>query len=246
MASHNRATRDKALKERGYYLKMYSFKKRQSQLLNPRSKPGVLYSDLQWSLSTKQGAEALLQEYETEGEGTLTSPYGIIQKHELDVQAIEKHFERLRQSRINSGHKPPKVMPKDMQQLYDEALAMLDIKKEERDKIANIVSEYQQAVQKERKRRILSDGPCGTTQGVGDRMKEIDGQQVQLSTDGILYIDDPESPYHKMTVMDYREYICEPASKIRKKEGRKKNPQLPWPDDVKKYEPNTSAEIVED
>jgi hypothetical protein len=95
---------------------------------------------------------------------------------------------------------------------------------------------------------VLKYGPQGT--GKGEPLRELDGQTITLREDGVLFINDERSPYHLMSVLDYREYLIMPfllsrSSTVKNKFGQEvkistrgrgitRENLPPWPSSVPK------------
>ena len=190
------------------------------------------------AMSTMKGCQVMLEEYdrvvEWEDGNDPGDNLGKIQAAKLAVEEIEQDFKAHQQRRVNLGYEPPKEMDASTQQKYDEALARLDVLLEERDRVAEKLKAF---VEEEREKRLLQHGPRGD--GKGDPLREIDGQFISIK-DERLVIDDKRSPYHGMSVPDYRKHVQEPWCKARKKAGKsflttvKKEQLPPWPEGVKK------------
>ncbi len=195
------------------YFCRYNVRKEQSPVLNPTK-----YS-LNWtalSLSDENGLRRGLEEYERRGNPDAASDYyGKIQIAEMAAEKKEEEFERFKQQKVNLGYRPPTEMPSDMRERYEEALAELDVVKEEACKIKSALLKWGKKKQEDSDRQVLYYGPIG--HGKGDPLREIDGQTVKQNKNGILNIDDHRSPYNKMRVVDYRERIVLPF--IRQRQG---------------------------
>ncbi len=185
---------------------------KQSPILNP-SAYAINYSAL--SMSHKEGLRNLLHTYERKGlERNEDRPFGILELAKLEVEGVEKEFEKLKQSAVNSGKIPPDKMPEDLADKYMQARIKLSLKSEERQKIKKLLEKFEQEEQQKAGNHVLYYGPCGG--GKGDPLREIDGQTVKQNKGGVLVIDDPRSPYDKMKVVDYRERVIKPFVKQRK------------------------------
>jgi len=131
----------------GPYKAAYNSFKINSPILNPQK--GL--ANEEFANRTSKALQDLLLKYTKEGNpqknegGTL----GRIQAAQEKVNNLEFQFQRYKQRRINQGHAAPQEMPKHLLNEYHEALAWLDIKKEEADKLRKLIKEKETSEQRE-------------------------------------------------------------------------------------------------
>jgi len=219
----------------GPYKAAYEGFKINSPILNPQNGR----ANEEFAHRTLKALQGLLLKYTKEGDpqknaGTL----GWIQAAQEKVNNLEFEFQRYTQRSINQGYAAPEEMPKHLLNDYHEALAWLDIKKEEADKLRKLIKEKEtsekQEMEHRRRREVLRFGPQGN--GAGNPLREIDGQNVAIDEDGELGICEEHSPYNGMKVRNYREFIVKPF--LKKRSGMSRTQTIPrsklpaWPKEV--------------
>lgn len=132
---------------------------------------------------------------------------------ELDVLQIE--FLNYQQTQINQGFRKPETWPANLKEQKLKLEARLDVYNEEVAWLERAIARW--VDEKEESRDVLNRGCVQSGRLYGGVLVELDGQRIGISKKGVLYVDDNQSPYDGMSVVDYREKICS-AFRIMEKE----------------------------
>jgi len=247
------------------YDKTYDRLTMESLILNPGGKTSA---DVQnfgtyHMLQSKEGIERLLEEWRGEA-GDIKRAYMLgreevpsrLKEAEDAVEKINEKFARLKQQAVNSGHYPPKEMPKEMQEELLKAEAVEDIVRAEIRRLESNLEKFPATNIETHELPCLPYGPIGSGKKRRGVLRWLDGQDVLPDSEGVLRIKDTRSPYHGMRCADYFETVVAPYLKERDKlleeyeievsrareQGNdpstivKRRPPLPaWPEGVKKY-----------
>jgi len=121
------------------------------------------------------------------------------------LQSFDVAFEQLQQDRINQGRPPITEWPSDLQAEKARFEARIIVANEEYQWLQERFKIASESVEKEQNpgmppNRKNWNGSRVLVQGI---LKQIDGQLVDLSNDGILIIEDQRSPYDQMPVWRY-------------------------------------------
>lgn len=179
--------------------------------------------------------------YRDEEKETYLATIPLIEKQ---LKQLERQFEAENQIRINTGVKPMEEMPSYLLEEKVTMEAKLDLYKEELDEVERLLSEMDKKQEKIHNEKIKNLKPIGIKKLKGGIVSIIDGQNVSITIEGFLIINDPASPYHGVFVDDYSEYVVKPyqAEKRKKEElyqktgKRQGNPKLPkLPKDCPNY-----------
>lgn len=137
------------------------------------------------------------------------------------LEKIEENFERSKVDCRRVGKPEPEKLPADLQKLKLEGEARLDVLKEELAHIRGILKEGA-AKEAEAKddQQLLYYGPKGAGRLRDSILTEIDGQAVIVDDEGTLLINCKKSPYHNMTVENYRKLVVEPFLKAQRQKHR--------------------------
>jgi len=126
---------------------------------------------------------------------------------------LEKQFQRYRQQRINNGFAmipdSPESYPPELKKKLQTLQAKEDVFNEEVSFLTKALEVYANSKKVEQDRSVLKYGCKQVAKGGGElgSIRIIDGQNVSL-IGGIPVINDSQSPYDGMAVMDYRSVIC--------------------------------------
>jgi hypothetical protein len=172
-----------------------------SAILNPKSRSYM--NPATWRLASKNGIEGLLKELGGQAERAAAL-----------LGTMDTEFENRKVTARRQGAPEPEELPQDLKNLKFETEARLDVTREEIDYLRPILAKLEAQEEKERDTcYLLPRGPVGAGKLRGGVLSEIDGQPVTSNWKGVLVIDCKKSPYHKMTVEDYREHIAKPFRK---------------------------------
>lgn len=136
-----------------------------------------------------------------------------------DIKEVKEQFKRYQQKRINSGYECPKNVDENWPSvLLEKRLkleAELDVVDEEIETLDLMVGKIHERKRQQEIKDVLKYGLKGNIKLWGFKapkpemievIKEIDGQEVRMHN-GILIILDDRSPYHGMSVIEYRK-LC--------------------------------------
>lgn len=133
----------------------------------------------------------------------------LIPSHVEKLRNIHWRFKKWGQEQVKKGLtlEPPKDWPADMLEQRLRIEAVLDVRRKELYKVKELLKEKNAAKRKKEEEKMLRHGPAGIGIRHDPRSSkpwELDGQPVRHSEDGVPYIHCEQSPYHRMTVFDYR------------------------------------------
>ena len=211
-----------------------------SPFLNERTRSRDLHQS-GWTLESRNQLMNRVQEYEEK----------IIPELSENVKLIKEDFKKFQDQKVADGYKRPSQMSEELQERFDLASAMLNIAFEEKWAIQRLADTKTVKEARRKDHEFLRYGPRGVVLGrITETSGEVDGQQARL-VNGIPTITDKRSPWHLMSVADYREYVCKPwkleRAKLQEKRyqeailkgiplgklGGRREPKLPgWPDEV--------------
>lgn len=153
---------------------------------------------------------------------------------EEDLVEVEKDFQRHKQNQINSGNEPTEQWPANLLEKRQRLEASISVRRDELVWLASRIEELKAEVVEEKqydfkKKHPLNWPPGGSLRG--GVLESINGQRCSVGNDGILFIDEPESPYNQLLVhmfkglimmplgAEYR-YRCREETKLAKAENR--------------------------
>jgi hypothetical protein len=180
-----------------------------SPILSPSNMPNSLMQ-----FYDKSGCESALVELEgTDADGMFVNNEGIKKMSALtqarqELDQIEERFRSYRQQRVDGGYGLPNE-PKELFEARVRAEAKLDVVNQEIKKLKERLQSFTDAEEKEREQKVLQFGCRGSGRLQGGILREIDFQQV-TRIHGVLVITDPLSVFRGLSVIDYRQRICEP------------------------------------
>jgi hypothetical protein len=230
--NRNRTHKDKALKARGHYQTRYDYRREESSFLVPK-KPNRFVDDNQLQLNSRDGVQALIADYERQANGRAV-PAGKIEEAEQAVAAIEERFQRWKAQQLALGYDEPAGMPEDLQREHDEALAELDVRREELDKLyehLDAIEEQETEARRIKVRKQLGNqrlmtewdhqwgGPRTVIDAQFLALLLPDGQLAKgfnprdnedvrkMPRDSLPIIDDPASPFDGLSLADYRKRV---------------------------------------
>jgi hypothetical protein len=131
----------------------------------------------------------------------MTALIPLIQKKLSD---LENMFAEHKKNRIKQGFNPSDIMPKEMMNEFYTLHARLFVYETEVEFLKKQLSEFVEKEEAESDSKVLIYGLQGYGKLSGGVLSTIDGQKVE-EIDGIMVIVDKRSPYHGMSVPDYRE-----------------------------------------
>lgn len=216
------------------YDKIFDHRKLQSPILSPEK---FAHSSVTFSMGNKAGLEGLVEEWSDK-----------LLKAVERCTEIDHQFERTKQKAVNEGRKPPEDMPKDMMEELHRRQARWDVAAEEYNLLKRQLADFTEREKRGADEAVLRRGPRGIGKIKNGVLCEVDGQNVSQDAKGVLFIDDPRSPYDGMTAVDYTETVVKPWKRAQAKaqrleyeaahaEGREaKKIHVPWPgrpDDVR-------------
>ena len=120
------------------------------------------------------------------------------------LEKVDADFKIYSQERVNQGYARPSEMPTNLAEKQAEAEAALDIIEDELALCNRLLKEYSEKVSVIRDENMLKRGLQQSGKLRGGFLVEMDYQRVGINADGILIIDDSNSPYDGMGVTDYR------------------------------------------
>lgn len=129
------------------------------------------------------------------------------------IKKIEQEFKNYQQNQINHGYDKPEQMPAEMEAEKFRLEARVDVMLEEVDFLQERLTKYEEEVEKSDLSKMLTNGPHGNGRLSGGILAEIDGQKIKV-VKGNLVIQDENSPYNGIAVIDYRKLICEPWAEL--------------------------------
>lgn len=124
------------------------------------------------------------------------------------VEAVARAFEEHKLKCKRLGMREPKELPPDLLEPRLLAEARVDCIVMEIASLKELLARAEASEQKIMDDKVLMYGPWGS--GVGEPVRQIDGQPVVIDEEGYPRIDCQKSPYHGMKVCDYRDYVRRP------------------------------------
>lgn len=126
-----------------------------------------------------------------------------------NLRDVYKEFNRWQTEQVQGGYSLEKPT-KWSQELLEKRLkaeALLDVRLTEKKAIELRIKQLKTLQEREQSKNILPNGTQGRIGYSDNRIVEADRQRVSY-TNGIPFIDEPTSPYHKMPIVYYRR-MCE-------------------------------------
>lgn len=200
---------------------------------------------LVWQL---EGAGPEGKFYDTGGHLTLAA----IPSLQADLKQLEERWEEIQEEKRKEGWTEEPKLPSDMLNKRLELEAYLDVREEELETLKGWIAKIDEKLEKERGSEVLAQGIRMTGQLRNNKLILLDGQRISQTEEGEYYIDDENSKYDGMSLVDYRklfEQVCQWRKKQMKqarkdkKEGKRskpvpqriKGPLPPWPANAKNY-----------
>ena len=188
-----------------------------SQILNPM---GNQVSWLVFEMGDEHGVSGLLQEYKAK-----------LAYAEKVVAQCDQQFENLKAARANQGRATPRQRDRREELEFMDALAVVDVTGEEVDRLQTLLGKFTERRRATEAASVLKYGPVGIGKlGSTGVLSVIDGQVVAINAEQLLVINDPRSPYHGMSVADYKEHLVRPWLAAHKRTSAVDRASLPpWP-----------------
>lgn len=192
-------------------------------------------------LTSARGVRDLIAQYDRER--TAEQDPGFTQNAQDAVQAVEREWSEHRRRCRAQGQPTPKRMPPETRERHDAARARLDVAKEERDRLGELLDGFISENRRDRRAGILRKLGSGTVKTEHDietglyrttldaqfvsladanghvldqTFNPRDGNHVDQMPDGAgPIIHDRASPYRGMSLADYREHVAEPLKQYR-------------------------------
>lgn len=216
------------------YTNFYIRYKMGSRVLNPNDTPGMdsIFFDkenITTELLTRLG-DQFGKYFRGSSEVTAYVPY-----LELRLIEIDERFKAYQRQRVNTGYPEPTDMPKHLLEEKLNYEARLDITNVEIEFLTKKLKAFTDVEEEKIEGECLEYGCLGNgrfhgthaiNQDLINVLKEIDGQRITQTTDGLLIINDSRSPYSGMSVASYRGIICNQFRDERKKIEREKLKRL--------------------
>lgn len=202
------------------YDRRFDARKRGSQILNPM---GNQVSWLVFEMGDEHGLRSVLAEWK-----------GKLARAENAVAECDERFEQLKALRANTGRAVPTQRDHQAELEFMDSLAAADITGEEVDKLEAMLAKITATRLAAEASKVLRCGPCGTGKiGPGNVLVLLDGQTIKVNADGILVIDQPDSPYNGMLVSDYKTHLVRPWLSTHNRTCTIPRESLPpWPEGV--------------
>ena len=157
-------------------------------------------------LAARWGCESLKCEIQTK-----------IQERSIKVKELEDQFEHYQAICAREGRIIPQKL-EDVSTIFEDwlqAAARPDIAQEEEDYIQEKLQAFIDAEQLESDARLLEFGPRGIGKLRNGQLCLIDGQNVSVDDKGVLIINDERSPFHLMSIEDYKKHVIGPWQRER-------------------------------
>lgn len=191
------------------YDRAYDQAANDSNILNPETRN--LTNDYRLS-NPKSGLMELVGEPGKDGKYQLKDEWrtASIPLYKAELKELHLRFKAWGKQQVEKGLalKPPKEWPTELLELRLKKEAILDVRRREAFRLKKLIKEKQEEKTKERRGPVLPHGPLGKGGHKPDpgapRLWTIDGQRIKESAEGIPYLNEPESPYHKMTLFHYK------------------------------------------
>lgn len=158
---------------------------------------------------SKAGVQRVLFEFQAMAE-----------RRQQEIEALDLKFKNLKVTARREGRSEPAEMPR---QLLEEKLrleAQIDVISERAAQFKQELVEVEAREQEAEQAKILQYGPKGSGKMRDGVLSIIDGQPIRVNRKGVLVINCPQSPYHKMLVEDYRTQVVVPFAKARAEKSR--------------------------
>jgi len=121
------------------------------------------------------------------------------------LAAVKQEFADYQQSQVNQGNRKPASMPLEINKKYLHLQAAFDVANEELEALNEMLKKYTDEDKQIRNEKMLQYGlQCAGHIGTGGILTDIDGQKVSV-IQGVLVIDEEDSPYDGMLVAFYKE-----------------------------------------
>ena len=180
---------------------------------NYRMKSNILkgLSTMTMNLSDKRGLQIELDQLIGAKDGKyLDNSFNLIPAAipgiEKRLRDLENEFRGYQQERINMGVRKPENWPSDMKEKKLKLEARLDTYAEEVTWLKKAIASIVEVV--EESRDVLRFGCQQMGRLRAGILCELDGQRITVNENGILVIDDDQSPYDGLAVPDYRDRVC--------------------------------------
>jgi hypothetical protein len=216
----------------------------QSAVLNSGSDTRPSVHTIFWDETTVRG---YLMEIEGDKDGQYfqSGEYYTAKKVKVlvELKKIEDAFVRYKKRRLGEGYEEPTEMPNEMLNEYYTWQARLTVLEAESEFLHKKLKEYTDKKQSEDDNRVLAFGLQGHGKFHGIRasnpdlenvLREMDGQKIAFSAEGVLIISDSRSPYNGMAVFDYRK-LCDEWRKDLTKKKILRSFRPAWPTGAKNY-----------
>jgi hypothetical protein len=208
--------------------------KMQSNILNSGDMPGMdtIFFDrenIKSELLTRVGDENG-KYLRGKRESTAFIPY-----LEIQLEAIEQKWKDYQKRKLNSGYPKPTEWPKELLNEKLKFQARLDVTQSEVDALTKKLKEFKDVEEQKTDNNVLEYGCIGHGHFHGTRaadpdlintLKEIDGQTISQTGDGLLIINDSRSIYFGLSVADYRGKVCKQFINEQRQRDREKLKKL--------------------
>ena len=126
-----------------------------------------------------------------------------------NLKEVHKEFKRWQNEQVQGGYslKKPTKWLEELLEKRLKAEALLDVRLTEKKAVELRIKQLKERQEKEHSKEILPNGTQGRIGYSGNRIVEADKQKVSYSN-GIPFIDEPQSPYNGMPIVYYRS-MCE-------------------------------------
>jgi hypothetical protein len=211
------------------------------------SKPDQFFVGM--SLANKAGLQKWTYDLCGGPDGSVINDSGVrcparIEQAKINLHLFETKFKTLQADAKSQGRPVPDVPDERMEEGWGKAAAQLTIYRQEDRAIRSRLADLAKSELQTGDSDVLKYGPNGdghvqgTPESPNGRLVDIDFQRVSIDKDGTLFIDDPRSPYNRMRIEDYRQFVCRPFRRNRagKRVGLMKVKLPPWPDEVPRPE----------
>ncbi len=216
-------------KEYQTYTDFYIRYKMSSRVLNPNDMPNMdsIFFDkenITTELLTRIG-DQFGKYFRGNTETTAYIPY-----LELRLAEIEERFKAYQKQRVNTGYPEPQEMPKELLKEKLNWQARLDVTDVEIENLTKRLKSFKDEDEKKEEDHVLEYGLLGNGHFWGSQaptldliniLKEIDGQRITQTSEGLLIINDSRSLYSGMSVANYRA-LCNTWRDVQKKRSREK------------------------
>jgi hypothetical protein len=149
-----------------------------------------------------------------------------VRERSKNLKNIEVEFATYKDKCAREGRTVPAEMPRGLFDKWLESAAKLDVALEELDLCEERLKAISDGEQKASDEAVLQYGPVGIGKLCAGILSVIDGQSVAMSDDGILRIMHPNSPYHGMSISDYKQFVVAPYKNARTQQHKKRMDDL--------------------